>query len=395
MKLKQQPEDFCVEEIAEPSQGDGRFALYRLAKKSLGTPEAIGAICSAWRLNREAVAVGGLKDRHAVTRQYLSIENGPRRKLTQTNFSLEYLGQTSRSFESSDISANRFEIVIRDLGQLEVENIATILPAVIEGGVPNYFDDQRFGSVGQSGDFVARPWCSGDYDRALWLALAEPNSHDRPGVREEKVALCAHWGNWESCRKNAVRPVTRAALERLCRQPGDTRGAFIRIPQHERRMYLEAFQSFLWNRVLAESVRANFDTAELFDVEIGRMPAPFYRAIPTPEVRGRLDQPLPLPSARERAELGPLSELYERVAGEFGLECRTLRVKYPRDSFFSRGSRRALFSPRDCATEPADDELNTGRRKLLLRFELPPGCYATVLIKRLTAAPWLPPAAAT
>jgi tRNA pseudouridine13 synthase len=387
MKLKQKPEDFRVEEVAQPNLGDGRFALYRLAKKSLGTPEAIGAICRAWRLKREAIAVGGLKDRHAATRQYLSIENGPQRKLTQTNFSLEYLGQSSRPFDSSDISANRFEIVIRDLGQLEVEKIAAILPAAIDGGVPNYFDDQRFGSVGESGDFVARPWCSGDYDRALWLALAEPNSHDRPGVREEKKALCDHWGNWEICRKSATRPVARAAMERLCRQPGDTRGAFIRIPQHERRMYLEAFQSFLWNRILAESIRGSFDAAELFDVEIGRMPAPFYGAIPPPELRQRLDQPLPLPSARERAELGPLTALYERVAGEFGLECRMLRVKYPRDSFFSRGSRRTLFSAGACSTEPGPDEENAGRRKLLLRFDLPPGCYATVLIKRLTAAP--------
>jgi tRNA pseudouridine13 synthase len=206
-------------------------------------------------------------------------------------------------------------------------------------------------------------------------------------VREEKKALCEHWGNWDTCRKSAARPVARAAMERLCRQPGDTRGAFIRIPQHERRMYLEAFQSFLWNRVLAESIRGNFDAAELFDVEIGRLQVPFYRVIPPPDLRQRLDQPLPLPSARDRTELGPLTELYERVAGEFGLECRTLRVKYPRDSFFSRGSRRTLFSPQGYSTEPGDDEENSGRRKLLLQFELPPGCYATVLIKRLTSAP--------
>jgi tRNA pseudouridine13 synthase len=386
MKLKQTPEDFRVEEIAQPQLGEGRFALYRLAKKSLGTPEAIGAICRAWKLHREAVAVGGLKDRHAVTRQYLSIEKGPRRKLSQTNFSLEYLGQMDRPFESSDIEANRFEITIRDLGSTEIEKFVSILPGVVEGGIPNYFDDQRFGSVGESGDFIARPWCLGDYDRALWLALAEPNSHDRPGVRQEKQALCEHWGKWELCRKRAERPVTRTAMERLCRQPGDTRGAFIRIPQHERRLYLEAFQSFLWNRVLAESIRASFEQGDLFELEIGRALVPLYRVVPSTEIRERLDRLLPLPSARERAELGPLSELYERVAGEFGLECRQLRVKYPRDSFFSRGSRRALFSPKDCSTEPGEDEENAGRRKLLLRFELPPGCYATMLIKRLTAA---------
>jgi len=386
MKLKQQPEDFRVEEIADPALEGGHFALYRLAKKSLGTPEAIGAICRAWRLAREAVSVGGLKDRHAATRQYLSIENGPRRKLSQTNFSLEYLGQTARPFDSKDILANRFEIVLRDLGPPEAEKIAAGLPQVAETGVPNYFDDQRFGSVGVSGDFIARPWCLGDYDRALWLALAEPNAHDRPAVREEKKALCAHWGDWAACRKDAFRPVVRAAMERLCRQPGDCRGAFVRIPQHERRLYLEAFQSFLWNRILAESIRTLFNPADLFDVENARTSVPFYRVDLSTEARERLNQPLPLPSARDRLELGPLTELYERVAAEFGLECRTLRVKYPRDSFFSRGSRPSIFSPRSLSSDPANDEEHADRRKLLLRFELPPGCYATVLVKRLVEA---------
>jgi len=198
--------------------------------------------------------------------------------------------------------------------------------------------------------------------------------------------LCAHWGDWTACRKDAFRPVVRAAMDRLCRQPGDCRGAFVRIPQHERRLYLEAFQSFLWNRILAESIRTLFNPADLFDVEIARTSVPFYRVDLSTEARERLNQPLPLPSARDRLEFGPLTELYERVAAEFGLECRTLRVKYPRDSFFSRGSRPAIFSPRSLSSEPANDEEHADRRKLLLRFELPPGCYATVLVKRLVEA---------
>jgi tRNA pseudouridine13 synthase len=387
MKLKQKPEDFRVEEIAEPQLGGGPFALYRLAKRSLGTPEAVDAICRAWRIARDAVAVGGLKDRHAATRQFVSIENGPHRNLGQTNLDLEYLGQTARPFDSKDILANRFEVVVCDLRPAEAEDIVAALPQAAEGGVPNYFDDQRFGSVGVSGDFIARPWCLGDYERALWLALAEANSHDRPDVRDERRGLCAHWGDWPACLKIAVRPVVRAAMERLCRQPQDFRGAFIRIPQHERRLYLEAFQSFLWNRILTESIRALFDPAELFDVAIARTSAPFYRVVPSAIVAERLRQPLPFPSARERSELGPLTNLYERVAAEFGLECRTLRVKYPRDSFFSRGTRPAVFHPRSPSAVAEDDEQDPARRKLLLRFDLPPGCYATVLVKRLAEAP--------
>ena len=85
------------------------------------------------------------------------------------------------------------------------------------------------------------------------------------------------------------------------------------------------------------------------------------------------------------------------MAAEFGLECRTLRVKYPRDSFFSRGSRPAVFRPESLTHTIGSDELANGREgprsKLTLRFDLAPGCYATVLVKRLTEAPPLPPAA--
>jgi tRNA pseudouridine13 synthase len=383
MKLKQNPEDFCVEELADPPLGGGPFALYRLAKKSLGTPEAVSAICRAWRLVRETVTVGGLKDRHASTRQYLSIKNGPRRNLSQTNFTLDYLGQSDRPFDSKDIRANHFEIVIRDLLPAEAEKFVAALPLAIEGGVPNYFDDQRFGSVGASGDFIGRAWCLGNYERALWLALAEANSHDRPAVREEKGKLREIWGDWAACRQHAVRPVVQAAAERLSRQPHDFRGAFVRIPQHERRLYLEAFQSFLWNRILAETIRTQVETSDLFDVKIARVAVPFYRVVPSPAVGEQLAQPLPIPSARERSELGPLTDLYERVAAGFGLECRTLRVKYPRDSFFSRGARASVFRPQAATAAVEIDDEDAGRRKLLLRFDLPPGCYATVLVKRL------------
>jgi tRNA pseudouridine13 synthase len=390
MKVKSRPEDFRVEELAEPRLDGGPFALYRLEKQSIGTPEAIDAICRAWRLRREAVGIGGLKDRHAVTTQFVSIEAGPRRPLAQKSFSLVYLGQMSREFTSKDILANRFEIVLRDLAPSAAETIVRELPRVIADGVPNYFDDQRFGSVGESGDFIARPWCLGDYERTLWLAIAEANEHDRGDVRDEKRALREAWGDWQKCRRQAVRPLTQAVFERLCRQPTDFRGAFVHIPQPDRRMYLGAFQSAIWNRILAETIRRAVDEAELFEVEIARQRLPFYRALSPSTAAETLAQPLPLPSARERQELGPRTEFYERVAAEFGLECRTLRVKYPRDSFFSRGSRAAVFQPRSLSETVSEDELaermGPERRKMTLRFDLPTGCYATALIKRVAVS---------
>ena len=68
-----------------------------------------------------------------------------------------------------------------------------------------------------------------------------------------------------------------------------------------------------------------------------------------------------------------------------GLEWRELRVKYPRDSFFSKGWRQAVILPQDLHADVADDELDPPQRKLSLAFTLPRGSYATIVIKRLTA----------
>jgi tRNA pseudouridine13 synthase len=385
MKLKSRPEDFRVEELAQIGLAGGPFAVYRLVKQSLGTPEAIEAIARRWRLPGSRIAFAGLKDRHALTTQYVSIRNGPRRNLRETSIELVYLGQAGKAVESSDILANRFEIALRGLEPQDAESLGAGFERRAADGVPNYFDDQRFGSVGESGDFVARAWCLGDFERALWLALADPNVHDRPRARDEKRSLREHWGDWTACGR-LTRPAARDAIEHLRRRPHDFRGAFVRVPQPERRMFLNAFQSALWNRVLAAHVRELFPPAALRDVVIGGQPLPFYCESPPSATRTELDRELPLPSARERHELAALAERYERIACEFGLQCRTLRVKYPRDSFFSRGSRPAIFTPAGLSWSTEPDDAAAGRRaaatrKLVLRFELPPGSYATVLIK--------------
>ena len=69
------------------------------------------------------------------------------------------------------------------------------------------------------------------------------------------------------------------------------------------------------------------------------------------------------------------------------LELRQLRVKYPRDSFFSKASRRAVVRPGGLSVEAGDDEMYAKSRKLRLSFNLPRGSYATVLVKRLMSAP--------
>src|SRR6266446_1538399 len=86
LKIKRLPEDFQVEELtAFPSAG-GSYALYRLQKRSIGTPEAIDEVVRRWKIPRHRISYGGLKDKHAVTRQFVTVQAGPRRDFARKNF---------------------------------------------------------------------------------------------------------------------------------------------------------------------------------------------------------------------------------------------------------------------------------------------------------------------
>ena len=385
MKLKCIPDDFRVEERTLRAPEGGPYALYRLAKRGLGTPEAMEAIRRRWALSGDQLSYGGLKDRHAVTVQHLTIHRGPRRNLNQTNFELSYLGQCPRPFTSKDIAANAFTVVLRDLSGEAAAGMAGALDAAARQGVPNYFDEQRFGSVGASGEFAARPWCGGDYERAIWLLLADPNPHDRPRQRRERTQLRERWGDWAGLRSELGRSPAREVVEFLAARPTDYRAAIARVRHDLRSIALAAFQSFLWNELLAALLRERFAPGRLLEIPVAGQSLPLPHDLEAEEIEGLRAVELPLPSARIRGSEGPWQELLERVLGEHGLALRELRVKYPRDSFFSKGSRAALVCPSAAGCELASDERFSGQKKATLRFELPRGSYATILIRRIAA----------
>jgi tRNA pseudouridine13 synthase len=386
MKLKCIAEDFQVVEQISLQPHGGRFALYTLTKQSLGTPEAIAAVVKRWGLHRSQIAFAGLKDRHALTQQYVTIEDGPKRELKQTSLKLEYIGQTERPVHAGDITANRFIVVLRDLSPQDAFEATSAIKQLVLEGLPNYFDEQRFGSLGESGEFIAKPWCLGDYERAMWLALADYNIHDRPADRQEKGTLRKHWGDWATCKRLLAGSRNLNLLSYLVANSTDFRRAITMLRQDLRSLYLAAFQSDLWNGMLSAVVQETCRPDQITPQTIGRREVATFRDL-TPEQREKLAQTqLPLPSARLHLEDGPLKALTERVVSEAGLELRQVRVKYPRDSFFSKGDRPAVFRPHNLVHEGLADELFDQRSKLRLQFDLPRGAYATIVVKRLAGS---------
>ncbi|QDT52824.1 tRNA pseudouridine synthase D [Caulifigura coniformis] len=387
MKLRRVPEDFFVEEISDfPIGREGSHAVYRLTKTGLGTLEAVDAIIQRWKIERQKMSWGGLKDRHAVTGQFLTIFRGPKRDLEQNNLHLEYLGQAHQPFTAADIQANRFSLVLRSLGDDDVAFAETALGEVQKSGLPNYFDDQRFGSMSAAGEFIARPWIEGNYERTLWLTFAEPHPFDRSDEKVEKQILRDHWGDWLTCKAKLARSHRRSVVTYLCDKPTDFRGAWARVKVDLRSLYLSAYQSYLWNEMAAEYLRQNCPAESLIDVALKTGPVPFFGQLPD-DIRLKLQQSsLPLPSARQKLDPGPTAQLVDETLSKHSLELRQIRVKYPRDSFFSKGWRKTAIRADGLSWSAGDDEMANGRRRMTLDFTLPRGSYATILIKRITVA---------
>jgi tRNA pseudouridine13 synthase len=387
MKVKQQPEDFRVEELTDVvPAADGAFAFYRLEKTGWSTPDALAAVRRRWKVEPRRLGYGGLKDRHAVTVQYLTIFHGPRRNLQHHGITVDYLGQLWRPYQSSDIRANRFRLTVRSLSAGEVSRALAALDEVRADGVPKYFDDQRFGSVRPGEEFVARLLVLGRFEEALRLALAAPYEHDRAPAKQEKELLRAHWGDWGSLKEKLPRGHARSLVDYLLHHPGDFRGAVARLRPELRGLYLSAYQSHLWNRMLARWVEGRCRPEQVVPVAVKLGTVPMWRALDDDQRRELAGLMLPLPSARLRlAPDDPRAALVQSVLGEEGLELRQMQVKGVRELFFSKGERPALCQPTDVTATAADDELNPGRQKLTLGFDLPRGSYATLVVKRITA----------
>jgi len=361
MKLKQRPEDFRVEEESRLDAGTtGAFCLYRLSKSGIGTPEAVRRVAKRWRLPRRALSVSGLKDTHGQTGQMLSVRGGRAENLDCGAFKLNYLGRVERPADGSCLIGNRFRIVVRDFDAGQAERFAARAAALAETGFPDFYDDQRFGSLrGTGGRFIARSLIDDDFETALRLAVASPDKQDRSAVRRRRVLLRDRWGEWEALAAELGESYERTLAQSLA--AGDSyETAYGTLDRELRRLHLSAFQAQLFNECLRRSLA------------------------PGPEWEGaagayRFPDTLPdderIPLASAQAEPHPL---LDAVLAEAGVE-RAQLAHLP----FRSGSRSLISLPTAVrVSEPETDPLNRGRFAVALAFTLRPGSYATMLVKR-------------
>ena len=226
-----------------------------------------------------------------------------------------------------------------------------------------------------------------DHEEALRLAIAEPNPADRPVSKQEKAILRESWGNWPEAKGRLDRSHARSLVTYLVDHPTDFRGAFARVRRELRSLYFSAYQSYLWNLILGRMIEQTTRPEQRVNLDFKVATLPIHRALDPDQAAALAGCRLPLPASRTvLPEAGPERDAALEVVAREGLAWEDLRVKHLKDVFFSKGNRPALFSAENLTHSLSADELDRGRQKLQLSFELPKGAYATLVVKRVTDA---------
>lgn len=331
--LKARPDDFIVEELASrPFAPAGPYQILCLTKTALNTEEAVQETARRLGKPRPALGYAGAKDRNAITTQHVSVRGGTlQASLSFGRITLAPAGFAAAPLSLGDLAGNRFVITVRGLSAGPTHRVSA---------VPNYFGEQRFSTHN--------------------VEIGKTLIRKEFGVAAARIA--AHDGELEG-------PV-RAALAAA---PSDAVGALLRLPRKVLLMYLHAYQSHLFNRLLA----ARIATVPHYTVNLTEGPLHFpHASLPADE--------LPLVGfGTTLAARACRAEVEARLAAE-GVGLRDFIVpQLPALSL--EGSWRptvaAVSHLAIGALEP--DERHSGLSKLRLTFELPKSTYATVVLKAL------------
>ena len=184
-------------------------------------------------------------------------------------------------------------------------------------------------------------------------------------------------------------------IAHLVHNPTDFHGALAFIDTEQRHLYLNAYQSHLWNRILARWLRLHLRADQLFTPDLLAThralnrkrddDCVFYRDLSEDQRSDLHALRLPLPTARTK--LDPADSrltLIEETLQDEDLRLRDLKVKGLREWFFSKGERTAVCLPEGLKWEMADDERHVGNQKMVLGFDLARGSYATLVVARLS-----------
>jgi tRNA pseudouridine13 synthase len=385
MKLKQLPTDFVVDEILDftVSSEKDEHTVFLLQKQKIDTFDAVRRIAQRLRISLFEIGYAGLKDKHAVARQYVSIPTRYNvQGLKMESIVLTFVGYSRKKIKIGDLAGNRFTVTVRDLKESELAEISLAADAIASSGVPNYFDSQRFGSVINK-EFIGKYVVMKQYESAVKQYLTAYQKSEPKKIKDEKRKILSCWGDLSKVR------VYNKAFSIVIKEYIKTKSwlaAYKKIPAHLREMFVNAYQSYVWNECVKEILKENVEKTKLYSVEYAIGSLLFYTNLVEQEMKN-------IPQTFQTiSETALFSEEEQRIVGRVlvkeNISLTDFTIEHETGNFFKTRARQVFLIPEEFTiSKPQRDEINSKnnseRYKIQASFSLPKGSYATIVTKRL------------
>ncbi len=366
-RIKEIPEDFVVEEITpegwilevDKAAGkvageEGEYVHVTLQKRDWSTLRAVKELSKRLAISRKRIGFAGTKDKRAVTTQKISVWNKTVEDLMKVELKDIVLRDYSYSdmrINLGDLSGNRFTIKLRDvdLTEKEIRDRIDKINIELKSGFPNFFGVQRFGTKRPITHLVGREMLKGNFKEAVYVYLCMEFPDESEELREARISL----RETEDYRQ-AVRDFPRrleyehSLLNYLIRNENDYVGALRQLPPGLSKMFVHAYQSYIFNKALS------FYLTEEIPVE--RLPLVGYRS--------------------------EIDEVSEKILERENISVNDFILKGAPE-LGSKGNMRDAFAVyEDFSVVEIDlDDLFMDKRIVKLTFRLSKGCYATSLLR--------------
>lgn len=384
-RIREKLEDFHVEELPlyQPC-GEGSHVYFRIVKAGIPTPTAVERIAAYMGVRPSDIGLAGLKDAQAVASQMLSLEHADADKLAayrDAQMQVVWVGRHGNKLRPGHLAGNRFTVRIRGVGAAQLPAADAILDVLRRRGAPNFFGPQRFGARGDTAELGAA-LVRGDLAEFLAIYLGRSSPLDPPDCRAARDAFDAGflpralqcWPRHYANERRAMSAYKRAG------KPGPAVAA---VDKRMRRLFVSAFQSRIFNEVLA---RRLFDIDRIWEGDLAEKAdtgGVFLVTDPAAEQpradRFEISPTGPIVGYRGKLAEGAMGQI-ERdalarsgAAGEDFRRVGKLKVK---------GGRRALRFPLQSASISAGADQDG--EYIQLQFTAPAGSYATVVLREIT-----------
>jgi tRNA pseudouridine13 synthase len=318
----------------------------------------------------------GIKDAKAVTTQYAGADRmmkNPPAELKSRHTRLTLKGFTKKPLGKEFLAGNKFEITIRDPRS---QDLSGFIPELKR--IANFYGLQRFGSERLVTHLVGREIVRRNFGRAVELLLSYTTEYDTPMSREIR-SKSADPGNYRQALRILPRgmDIERQVLSALVAGK-DAISALRAVPITIRRLFVQAYQAYIFNKCLSTAVMNGIDllqpaTGDLcFEME---GPATFGRVIKyDPSSKAKMVPAVRMAGYTFQPGKGRFEKITKEILRQEGVNAKDFYIKEMQELSHQGGFRQA---PLWCM------DFSHRQDPLEVSFKLPKGSYATALLREM------------